>query len=121
MPKSLHNEIARKFDGEQAKRKLFITWLAGHPCPTWGHVERLLRELESRGMGREGAAEEVKETYLKSELPFHLLHDCTCTCSICVHVHCTHTLYMYMCTFVMYLYMYVRNHGFKSTQGNCFL
>ena len=72
MPRSLHDEIARKFDGEQAKRELFRTWLAGHPCPTWDHVERLLRWLESGGRGREGAAEEVKETYLKSELPFHL-------------------------------------------------
>ena len=68
MPESLHNEIARKFDGEQAKRKLFTTWLVGHPCPTWDHVEELLRELEREGRGREGAAEEVKETYLKSEL-----------------------------------------------------
>ena len=63
MPDSLHDEIARKFDGEQAKRKLFSAWLGGHPCPTWDHVEGLLRWLES-----EGAAEEVKETYLKSEL-----------------------------------------------------
>ena len=67
-PFSLHDEIARKFDGGQAKRELFTTWLAGHPCPTWDHVEGLLRMLESGGRGREGAAEEVKETYLKSEL-----------------------------------------------------
>ena len=73
MPKSLHDEIARKFDGEQAKRELFGTWLGGHPCPTWDDVERLLRELERDGRGREGAAEEVKETYLKSELPFHFV------------------------------------------------
>ena len=80
MPESLHNEIARKFDGEQAKRKLFTTWLAGHPCPTWYHVEGLLRRLESMGRGREGAADEVKETYLKSELPFILfcqMYTCT--------------------------------------------
>ena len=68
MPESLHDEIAAKFDGEQAKRKLFIKWLADHPWPTWDHVERLLRELERVGRGRKGAAEEVKETYLKSEL-----------------------------------------------------
>ena len=73
MPKSLHDEIARNFDGEQAKRKLFTTWLAGHPCPTWDHVERLLRQLEIEGRGREGAAEEVKETYLKSELQSKVL------------------------------------------------
>ena len=135
MPGSLHNEIARKFDGEQAKRKLFTTWLAGHPCPTWDHVERLLSGLESRGKGREGAAEEVKETYLKSELPFHLILPGTCTVRTCihllymyiymytVHIDCTCTcihLYTY-CTFVMYLYMYVENHGFRSTQGNRFL
>ena len=70
MPESLHNEIARKFDGEQAKRQLFTRWLAGHPCPTWDHVELLLRRLERVGRGREGAAEEVKETYLKSESPY---------------------------------------------------
>ena len=85
MPGSLHDEIARKFDGEQAKRQLFTTWLAGHPCPTWDHVEDLLRRLESEGRGRKGAAEEVKETYLKSELhvPFHLILSGTCT----VHIH----------------------------------
>ena len=68
MTESLHDEIASKFDGEQAKCELFTTWLAGHSCPTWDHVERLLRRLESEGRGREEAAEEVKETYLKSEL-----------------------------------------------------
>ena len=67
LPRSLHDEIARKFDGEQAKCELFATWLAGHPCPTWDHVERLMRILEREGRGREGAAEEVKETYLESE------------------------------------------------------
>ena len=90
MPKSLHDEIARKFDGEQAKRQLFTTWLAGHPCPTWDHVEVLLRRLESRGRGREGAAEEVKETYLKSELVSYFVryyvqymytYTCMCKCT----------------------------------------
>ena len=86
MPESLHNEIARKFDGEQAKRKLFTRWLAGHPCPTWDHVEGLLRWLEREGRGRKGAAEEVKETYIKSKLPFYLILSGTCT----VHTHtCT--------------------------------
>ena len=68
MPSSLHNEITAKYNGEQAKRELFSAWLASHPCPTWEHVAELLRELESEGKGRKGAAEEVEETYLKSEL-----------------------------------------------------
>ena len=68
MPRSLHDEITAKYNGEQAKRELFFTWLASHPCPTWEHVAELLRQLESEGRGRKGAAEEVEETYLKSEL-----------------------------------------------------
>ena len=104
MPESLHDEITRKFDGEQAKRELFRTWLAGHPCPTWDHVEGLLGKLESEGRGREGAAEEVEETYLKSELLYFVSYM---------------YMYMYMCQ--SYLYMYVGNDVFKSTQGNCFL
>ena len=68
MAKSLHHEIVRLFDGERAKSDLFTRWLAGHPCPIWDQVEILLRDLERVGKGREGAAEEVKETYLKSEL-----------------------------------------------------
>ena len=68
IPESLHDEITGKFDGEQAKRELFAAWLAGHPCPTWDHVERLLRVLEGQMRGRKGAAEEVKETYTKSKL-----------------------------------------------------
>ena len=67
MPHILHNKITAKYDGEHAKCELFSTWLASHPCPTWEHVAELLRELESKGKGREGAAEEVFETYLKSE------------------------------------------------------
>ena len=70
MPRSLHDEIANKFNGEQVKRELFATWLAGHPCPIWDYVEVLLRVLERGGRGREGAAEEVKERYLKSELTY---------------------------------------------------
>ena len=64
MPWSQHHEIASKFDGEQAKLELFKEWLAGHPFPTWEAVMDLLRRL-----GRAGrrAAEEVEETYLKSE------------------------------------------------------
>ena len=113
MPESLHDEIARKFDGEQAKRELFRTWLAGHPCPTWDHVERLLRGLEREGRGREGAAEEVKETYLKSELLFilfcqvHVQYMYTHVCT------CTHT-YMYqstltasLCFALTHEYMYI--------------
>ena len=73
MPRSLHDEIASKFNGEQAKCELFTTWLAGHPCPTWDHVEVLLRVLESKGRGRQGAAEEVKETYLRSELTYYVV------------------------------------------------
>ena len=67
MPESLHDEIAEKFEGEQAKLELITTWLSGHPCPTWEHVRDLLRGLEREGRGREGAAEEVEETYMKSE------------------------------------------------------
>ena len=67
MPQSQHQEIASKFDGEQAKLELFKAWLAGHPFPTWEAVRNLLRWLEGRGRGRAGAAEEVEETYLKSE------------------------------------------------------
>ena len=68
MPFSLHDEISAKYNGEQAKRELISTWLASHPCPTWEHVAKLLRTLESNKRGRKGAAEEVEETYLKSEL-----------------------------------------------------
>ena len=71
MPLSLHDEITAKYNGEQAKRELISTWVASHPCPTWEHVAKLLRWLESYGRGRYGrygAAEEVEETYLKSEL-----------------------------------------------------
>ena len=68
MPHGLHDEITAKYDGEQAKRELFSRWLASHPCPTWEHVAELLRELENKGRGRGGAAEEVEKTYLKSEL-----------------------------------------------------
>ena len=65
---SSHDEITAKYSGEQAKRELISTWLASHPCPTWEHVAKLLRRLERGGRGRKGAAEEVEETYLKSEL-----------------------------------------------------
>ena len=68
MPESQHDEIAGRLDGEQAKLELFTTWLASHPCPTWEDVRNLLRWLERKGSGRKGAADEVEETYLKSEL-----------------------------------------------------
>ena len=66
MPESQHEEIVRRLDGEEAKQKLFTTWLAGHPCPSWRNVKDLL----TRVGGEEGrrAADEVEETYLKSEL-----------------------------------------------------
>ena len=67
MPESQHEEIVRKFHREEVKQQLFTTWLAGHPCPSWGHVEYLLRYRVGGGKG-ERAADEVKETYLKSEL-----------------------------------------------------
>ena len=74
MPESQHDEIAGRLNGEQAKLELFTTWLASHPCPTWEHVRNLLRVLENNDRGREGAADEVEETYLKSEL-HNLLSD----------------------------------------------
>ena len=64
IPKSQHEEIVAKFDGEEVKLQLFTTWLTSHPCPTWDHVRNLLSELESY---REGAADEVEETYIKSK------------------------------------------------------
>ena len=67
IPESQHEEIVAKFDGEEAKLQLFTTWLASHPCPTWDDVKDLLRELEREGIGREGAADEVEETYIKSK------------------------------------------------------
>ena len=67
MPKSQHREIVRRFAGEEAKQQLFTTWLASHPSPSWEQVRDLLR---SGFGGEEGerAADEVEETYLKSEL-----------------------------------------------------
>ena len=67
MPLSQHEEIVSKFDGEEAKQQLFTKWLASHPFPSWEDVEYLLRD---RVRGEEGrrAADEVQETYLKSEL-----------------------------------------------------
>ena len=67
MPRSQHEEIEEKFEGEEAKHKLITTWLAGHPYPTWENVWGLLRRLEGGRRGREGAADEVMETYIKSE------------------------------------------------------
>ena len=63
---SQHDEIVSKLDGEEAKQQLFTTWLAGHPYPSWEHVWELLYEVG----GEEGrrAADELEETYLKSEL-----------------------------------------------------
>lgn len=79
MPLSKYDEIAGKFDGEEAKQKLITAWLDGHPCPTWKHVGDLLR-YGVRGDVGEKAADEVEETYLKSEF--------CCICSSThVHVH----------------------------------
>ena len=71
MPESQHDEIVRRFDGEEAKQQLFTTWLASHPCPSWEQVNELLRGWRGGGVGGEEgrrAADEVVETYLKSEL-----------------------------------------------------
>ena len=73
MPESQHDEIVRRFDGEEAKQQLFTTWLASHPCPSWEQVKYLLRGEGGffGGVGGEEgkrAALEVEETYLKSEL-----------------------------------------------------
>ena len=73
MPESQHNEIVRMFHGEEAKKQLFTTWLASHPCPSWEQVRNLLRGDRVLGGGvggeeRERAAHEMEETYLKSEL-----------------------------------------------------
>ena len=67
MPGSQHDEIVRRFDGEEVKQQLFTTWLASHPCPSW---EQMLDLLEGGVGGEEGrrAAHEVEKTYLKSEL-----------------------------------------------------
>ena len=67
MPSELHDEIARRYDGENAKKKLILKWLDSHPCPSWENVVRLLRWLEGERRGRVGAAEEAEEKYLKSE------------------------------------------------------
>ena len=67
IPESQHEEIVRGLDGEEAKQQLFTTWLAGHPCPSWDHVAYLLRHGVGGEKG-ERAADEVEETYLKSEL-----------------------------------------------------
>ena len=68
MPRELHDEIARRYDGGNAKKKLILKWLDSHPCPSWEKVVKLLRVLEGQGRGRVGAAEEAEEKYLKSEL-----------------------------------------------------
>ena len=75
MPESQHDEIVRRFDGEEVKQQFFTTWLASHPCPSWEQVRCLLKGSVLLGRrygvgGEEGerAAHEVEETYLKSEL-----------------------------------------------------
>ena len=68
MPEEVHDEIARRYDGENAKKKLILKWLDSHPCPSWENVVRLLRDLEDEDRSRVGAVEEAEEKYLKSEL-----------------------------------------------------
>ena len=86
MPRSQHEEISsiHLFDYGKAKYDLVSAWLADHPCPSWDNVKNLLSRLERRGrieMGREvddrrgrkeekGAADEVEEKYLTSELQY---------------------------------------------------
>ena len=82
MPRSQHDEIVAKFDEEKAKSEIVSTWLSGHPCPTWEHVLELLRLLEMYGRGRKGAADEVEERYLKSEL--YTLCNVMCVLCICI-------------------------------------
>ena len=67
MPECQHEEIVRRFNGEEAKQQLLTMWLAGHPCPSWEHVRDLLK-YGVEGEEAERAADEVEETYLKSEL-----------------------------------------------------
>ena len=67
-PFSQHDEIVSTHDGEEAKHEIVTSWLNSHPCPSWEHVVELLRRLERYGRGRKGAAEEVEEKYIKSEL-----------------------------------------------------
>ena len=72
-PRSQHDEIVSTHDGEEVKREIVTSWLNSHPCPSWEHVVELLRVLERYGRGRKGAAEEVEEKYLKSELTCEIL------------------------------------------------
>ena len=58
------------YDGEKAKYEFVSAWLAGHPCPSWDDVKRLLSLLERVGRGRKGAGDEVKEKYRTSELQY---------------------------------------------------
>ena len=67
MPYSQHEEIVSKFDSEEVKQQLFTTWLASHPCPSWNQVRTLLGWAIGGEKGRR-AADEVEETYIKSEL-----------------------------------------------------
>ena len=85
MPQSQHHDIARNFDGEEAKQQLFTTWLASHPCPSWEQVRDLLRgSVICDGVGGEAgkeAARQVVKTYLKSELNI----ECACDNKIIMH------------------------------------
>ena len=67
MPESQHEEIVRMLGGEEAKQQLFTTWLASHPCPSWEDVKSLLKHGVGGEEG-ERVADEVEDTYIKSEL-----------------------------------------------------
>ena len=77
MPHKLHEEIAKRNDGERGKDEVITVWLADHPCPSWENVVDLLRVLEREGRGRVGAAKESEEKYLTSELC--CMHSVICT------------------------------------------
>ena len=66
MPEGQHFNITRKYDDQKAKEELITAWLATHPWPTWKHVSDLLR-YGVGGEEGEKAADEVEETFLKSE------------------------------------------------------
>ena len=83
------------YDGEKAKYELVSMWLVGHPCPSWDDVESLLGMLERDGRGRNGAADEVKEKYLTSELQYTM-----CSFQLRkVAANLRNTIYTFTCTY----------------------
>ena len=67
MAQQVHKEITNGCCEEEGKIRLIRSWIINHPWPSWGHVVRLLRELEREGRGRAGAADEVEEKFVRSE------------------------------------------------------